>query len=89
MHPVAAVTSPSEAATTNTGVVVSVRGSVVEALFDRRLPAIHTMLRARQGAVLLEVLTQLHTQRVRGRFWESLFWRDGCFWHARPGSAKA
>jgi F-type H+-transporting ATPase subunit beta len=51
----------------NTGVVVSVRGSVVDIRFDRQLPPIYSVLHA--GAdkeIVIEVLSQLDVHRVRG-----------------------
>ncbi len=51
----------------NSGTIVSVRGSVVDAQFDRSLPPIYSVLRT--GAdrqIVIEVLTQLDARRVRG-----------------------
>jgi F-type H+/Na+-transporting ATPase subunit beta len=51
----------------NTGTVVSVRGSVVDIKFDKQLPPIYTLLRAGvEGNIAIEVLSQLDAQRVRG-----------------------
>jgi F-type H+-transporting ATPase subunit beta len=51
----------------NTGMIVSVRGSVVEARFENRLPPINSLLRAgADGRIVIEVWSQLDTQRVRG-----------------------
>lgn len=51
---------------TNSGAVVSVRGSVVDVHFDERLPPIHSLLRAgTNGAIVIEVLAQLNEQTVR------------------------
>lgn len=51
----------------NLGTVVSVRGSVVDILFERQLPAVYTLLRAgKEGQIAIEVLTQLDAHRVRG-----------------------
>ena len=50
----------------NTGVVVSVRGSVVDVKFDDYLPPIHSLLHARDGEIAIEVLSQLDAHRVRG-----------------------
>ena len=50
----------------NTGVVISVRGSVVDILFDEHLPPINSLLHARQGKIAIEVLSQLDAHRVRG-----------------------
>lgn len=53
--------------TSNFGYIVSVRGSIVDILFEAQLPPIYTLLRTgREGKVAIEVLTQLDTQRVRG-----------------------
>jgi F-type H+-transporting ATPase subunit beta len=55
-------TSPS-----NVGVVVSVRGSVVDIRFDVHVPPIHSVLRAGdEGRIVIEVLEQLDAHRVRG-----------------------
>jgi F-type H+-transporting ATPase subunit beta len=49
------------------GVVVSVRGSVVDIRFDEQLPPIYSLLRAgKDGQVAIEVLSQLDAHRVRG-----------------------
>ncbi|CAN5769020.1 F0F1 ATP synthase subunit beta [soil metagenome] len=49
------------------GVVVSVRGSVVDICFDAQLPPIHTMLRAgNDQQIIIEVLTQRDARHVRG-----------------------
>ena len=49
------------------GVVVAVRGSVVDMRFDGVLPAIHTLLRAGDGGrVAIEVLAQRDARHVRG-----------------------
>ena len=51
----------------NCGVVVSVRGSVVDARFDRNLPSIHSLLRAGdEKRVVIEVLAQRDAHHVRG-----------------------
>ena len=55
-------TSPS-----NLGVVVSVRGSVVDIRFDDRLPPIYSVLRAGdEGRIVIEVLAQRDARCVRG-----------------------
>ena len=54
-------TSPS-----NVGVVVSVRGSVVDIRFDRHLPPIYSLLHAKEGKIAIEVLAQLDAHCVRG-----------------------
>jgi F-type H+/Na+-transporting ATPase subunit beta len=51
----------------NSGTVMSVRGSVVDIRFDEQLPPIYSVLHA--GAdkqIVIEVLAQLDTRRVRG-----------------------
>jgi F-type H+-transporting ATPase subunit beta len=51
----------------NPGVIVSVRGSVVDTRFDKHLPPIHSVLRTgAEGRVVIEVLAQLDARRVRG-----------------------
>ncbi|NOT67221.1 MAG: F0F1 ATP synthase subunit beta [Methylophilaceae bacterium] len=50
----------------NLGRVVSVRGSVVDSWFDGCLPPIHSLLQARAGEIVIEVLVQLDVHRVRG-----------------------
>jgi len=55
------------ATTTNRGAVISVRGSVVDVRFGHSLPAINSVLLAgAQGQIVIEVLTQLDAERVRG-----------------------
>ncbi|ABD68897.1 ATP synthase F1, beta subunit [Rhodoferax ferrireducens T118] len=49
----------------NLGTVVSVRGSVVDIRFDDDLPSIHTILRANEGEIVLEVLAQHDARHVR------------------------
>jgi len=49
------------------GVIVSVRGSIVDVRFDEHLPSIYSVLLAGdEGEIIIEVLTQLDTFRVRG-----------------------
>jgi F-type H+/Na+-transporting ATPase subunit beta len=51
----------------NFGKVLSVRGSVVDALFEQQLPHINSVLLAgERGRVVIEVLALLDPQRVRG-----------------------
>jgi F-type H+-transporting ATPase subunit beta len=51
----------------NFGVVVSVRGSVVDVRFDQRLPPIHSLLHAGEDSeIVIEVLAQRDGHRVRG-----------------------
>ncbi len=56
-----------QSATTNRGVVASVRGSVVDVRFDTQLPPIHTILHAGdEGRIVIEVLAQRDSRHVRG-----------------------
>ena len=50
----------------SSGVVVAVRGSVVDIRFDDQLPPIYTLLHAMEGQIAIEVLAQLDAHRVRG-----------------------
>ena len=50
----------------NLGVVVAVRGSVVDIRFDAHLPPVYSVLHAREGKIIIEVLAQLDAHRVRG-----------------------
>ncbi len=51
----------------NHGTVLSVRGSVVDVRFEKKLPPINNLLRAgERGQVLIEVWAQLDANRVRG-----------------------
>ena len=50
----------------NQGLVVSVRGSVVDIQFDTHLPDIYSLLHAQNGKISIEVLTQLDAHHVRG-----------------------
>ena len=50
----------------NLGLVVSVRGSVVDIRFTSRLPAIYSLLHADNGKIAIEVLKQLNEHLVRG-----------------------
>ncbi len=59
-------TIANEKSLMNTGVVVSVRGSVVDIVFDKHLPPINSLLHAREGKIAIEVLSQLDAHRVRG-----------------------
>ena len=53
--------------TPNLGVVVAVRGSVVDARFDERLPPIYSVLRAgEERKIVIEVLAQRDAHHVRG-----------------------
>ena len=50
----------------NSGLVVSVRGSVVDVRFDAHLPPIYSLLHAKEGKIAIEVLAQLDAHCVRG-----------------------
>ncbi|GGW57186.1 F0F1 ATP synthase subunit beta [Alishewanella tabrizica] len=50
----------------NYGSVVAVRGSVVDIQFRKKLPPIHTLLRADDGKIMIEVLEQPDATHVRG-----------------------
>jgi F-type H+-transporting ATPase subunit beta len=51
----------------NIGSIVSVRGGVVDARFDRQLPSIFSVLHAgAEGKIVVEVMAQLDATRVRG-----------------------
>jgi F-type H+-transporting ATPase subunit beta len=50
----------------NRGIVVSVRGSVIDIRFDGHLPPIYSLLHAKDGGIAIEVLTQLDSHQVRG-----------------------
>jgi F-type H+-transporting ATPase subunit beta len=51
----------------NTGVVVSVRGSVVDVRFDEHLPPVFSVLRTGEGRkIVIEVLEQRDAHCVRG-----------------------
>ncbi len=51
----------------NTGVVVSIRGSVVDIRFEKKLPPIYTILHAGEGdGIVIEVLVQRDAWQVRG-----------------------
>ncbi|WP_219060687.1 F0F1 ATP synthase subunit beta [Pseudomonas sp. UMAB-08] len=57
----------SNACLSNTGVVASVRGSVVDIRFEAHLPPIHSLLHTgTEGKIIIEVMEQLDAQRVRG-----------------------
>jgi len=52
---------------TTSGVVVAVRGSVVDIRFDDRLPPIYSVLRTgEEGRIIIEVLAQRDAHHVRG-----------------------
>src|SRR5258708_7213124 len=51
----------------NRGVITSVRGSVVDILFEDRLPPIYSLLKAgKEPRVSIEVMMQLDVHHVRG-----------------------
>jgi len=50
----------------NCGVVVSVRGSVVDVRFDAHLPPIYSLLHAKEGKIAIEVFAQLDAHILRG-----------------------
>jgi F-type H+-transporting ATPase subunit beta len=50
----------------NIGTIVSVRGSVVDMYFATKIPAIYSLIHARNNTCAIEVLSQLDAQRVRG-----------------------
>jgi F-type H+-transporting ATPase subunit beta len=51
----------------NRGTVLAVRGSVVDARFEQQLPPIYSVLHAgADSRIVIEVMTQLDSQRVRG-----------------------
>ena len=47
------------------GKVIAVRGSVVDVYFDAKLPPIHSLLKADDGRIVLEVLAQSDSQKLR------------------------
>jgi len=50
----------------NVGTVASVRGSVVDIQFDTHLPPIYSLLLAKKGKIIIEVLAQVDAHHVRG-----------------------
>ena len=56
----------NETNSANLGAVLSVRGSVVDVRFDGDLPAIYSLLHAKDGKIAIEVLAQLDAHSVRG-----------------------
>ena len=59
--------SENKTRSSNLGVVVSVRGSVVDARFDHHLPPIYSVLRAgAQSRIVIEVQAQRDVHHVRG-----------------------
>ena len=56
-----------DSATVNEGIVVAIRGSVVDVRFEGDLPPIHNMLEAGEnGSIAIEVLAQRDAHHVRG-----------------------
>jgi F-type H+/Na+-transporting ATPase subunit beta len=55
-----------QAPTPQFGFVIAVRGSVVDVRFTSHLPAIHQLLEAEQGRIVIEVQTQRDARTVRG-----------------------
>lgn len=49
----------------NIGSVLSIRGSLVDVLFEEKLPSIHRLLRADEGRIVMEVQSQLSDRSVR------------------------
>ena len=56
----------AKCAPVNSGVIVAVRGSVVDIRFDGHLPPIYSLLHAQEGKIVIEVLSQLDARHVRG-----------------------
>ena len=57
----------SDSPVANQGLVVSIRGSVVDALFPERLPPLNNLLRAGEaGHIVIEVINHQNSQVVRG-----------------------
>ncbi|MDQ1251273.1 MAG: F-type H+/Na+-transporting ATPase subunit beta [Euryarchaeota archaeon] len=51
----------------NSGIVASVRGSIVDVRFEKYLPPIYSLLRTgRDGKIAIETLTQLDARHIRG-----------------------
>ncbi len=60
-------TNSSSEAPASKGVVVAVRGSVVDVRFDDHLPPIHSMLHSGgDGSIVIEVLSQRDARHIRG-----------------------
>jgi F-type H+-transporting ATPase subunit beta len=58
---------PASDSASNSGTIIAVRGSVVEARFESCLPAIYSILHAGQdGGIVIEVMAQVDAKRVRG-----------------------
>jgi F-type H+-transporting ATPase subunit beta len=66
-HDAAALQASGKAAPPNMGVIVAVRGSVVDVRFDEHLPPIYSVLRTgAEKQVVIEVLAQPDSHHVRG-----------------------
>ncbi len=58
---------PTPSRQTNTGTILTVRGSVIDARFEHNLPALNSQLIAGQeGNIIIEVATHIDNQTVRG-----------------------
>ena len=58
---------PQETKASNFGTVASVRGSVVDAHFPKKLPLVYTLLKAGEdGEIAVEVQVHLNSEVVRG-----------------------
>ena len=61
------IRSAAQGTRANSGIVVSVRGSVVDVRFDEQLPPIYSILRAgADDQIVIEVLAQRDARHVRG-----------------------
>src|SRR3990167_4163067 len=61
------IRSAAQGTRVNSGIVVSVRGSVVDVRFDEQLPPIYSILRAgADNQIVIEVLAQRDARHVRG-----------------------
>jgi len=57
----------SKSTNANRGIVISIRGNVIDARFERRLPSIYNVLRAGEsGESIMEVITHLGAKTIRG-----------------------
>lgn len=55
-----------EADSLNQGKVLSIRGSVIDIQFSKKLPPLHSLLHANDGKIVIEVLEQPNIDSVRG-----------------------
>jgi F-type H+-transporting ATPase subunit beta len=60
------INTREEAAISNLGKVLSVRGSVIDVDFGKHLPSIYSLLHAKQRTISIEVLAHLNSHSVRG-----------------------